>query len=48
MSHIAPVSSTRGTGKYQRVVERRKMAGLEELKRRVKVMEEAVWGEAVD
>jgi hypothetical protein len=29
-------------------MERRKMAGLEELKRRVNVMEEAVWGEAVD
>jgi hypothetical protein len=28
-------------------MERRKMAGLEELKRRVNVMEEAGWGEAV-
>ena len=40
--------SVREERESQRVVEWRKMAGLEELKRQVKVMEVAVWGEPVD
>ena len=40
--------SVREERESQRVVEWRKMVGLEELKRQVKVMEVAVWGEPVD